>query len=94
MTEDALSQHYRDYIACLNRQDWPNLHRFVANDARHNGRPFGLAGVILVTFAIVISVFGFKRPDFPGNAGAARGVMALSIALVAAAMFSIVYVSA
>jgi predicted ester cyclase len=44
MTEDALSQHYRDYIACLNRQDWPNLHRFVANDARHNGRPFGLAG--------------------------------------------------
>jgi predicted ester cyclase len=44
MTEDALSQRYRDYIACLNRQDWPNLHRFVAKDARHNGRPFGLAG--------------------------------------------------
>ena len=44
MTEDALSQHYRDYIACLNRQDWPNLHLFVAADARHNGRPFGLAG--------------------------------------------------
>ena len=44
MTEDALSQHYRDYIACLNRQDWPNLYRFVADDARHNGRPFGLAG--------------------------------------------------
>jgi len=44
MTKDALSQHYRDYIACLNRQDWPNLHRFVAADARHNGRPFGLAG--------------------------------------------------
>jgi predicted ester cyclase len=44
MTEDVLSQHYRDYIACLNRQDWPNLHRFVADDARHNGRPFGLAG--------------------------------------------------
>ena len=44
MTEDALSQHYRDYIACLNRQDWANLHRFVADDARHNARPFGLAG--------------------------------------------------
>jgi hypothetical protein len=56
--------------------------------------PFFVAGVILVSFAIIISVFGFKRPDFPGNAGAARGVMALSIALVAAAMFSIVYVSA
>jgi predicted ester cyclase len=44
MTEIALSQRYRDYIACLNRQDWPNLHRFVADDARHNGRPLGLAG--------------------------------------------------
>ena len=44
MTEAALAQLYRDYIACLNRQDWPNLHQFVADDARHNGRPFGLAG--------------------------------------------------
>jgi|ERR1700722_14828532 predicted ester cyclase len=44
MTEIALSQLYRDYIACLNGRDWPNLHIFVADDARHNGRPFGLAG--------------------------------------------------
>jgi predicted ester cyclase len=44
MTETALPQLYKDYIACLNRQDWPTLHRFVADDARHNGRPFGLAG--------------------------------------------------
>jgi predicted ester cyclase len=44
MTEIALPDLYRGYIACLNRQDWPNLHRFVAAEARHNGRPFGLAG--------------------------------------------------
>ena len=44
MTETALADLYRGYIACLNRQDWPNLHRFVADDARHNGRPLGLAG--------------------------------------------------
>ena len=44
MTKTALSDVYWDYIACLNRQDWPNLHRFVADDARHNGRLFGLAG--------------------------------------------------
>ena len=44
MTEIALSDVSRDYIACLNAQDWPNLRRFVADDARHNGRPFGLAG--------------------------------------------------
>jgi predicted ester cyclase len=44
MTETVLSDLYREYIACLNRQDWPNLHRFVQDHARHNGRPFGLAG--------------------------------------------------
>jgi predicted ester cyclase len=44
MTETALADLYRGYIACLNRQDWPNLHGFIADDARHNGRPFGLAG--------------------------------------------------
>jgi predicted ester cyclase len=44
MTGTALADLYRAYIACLNRQDWPNLHRFVADDARHNGRPFGLIG--------------------------------------------------
>jgi predicted ester cyclase len=44
MVETALADLYRAYIACLNRQDWPNLHRFVADDARHNGRPFGLKG--------------------------------------------------
>jgi hypothetical protein len=54
---------------------------------------FFVAGVILVSFAIIISVFGFTRPDFPGDARTARGVMALSVALVATAMFSIVYVS-
>jgi predicted ester cyclase len=44
MTKTALADLYRGYIACLNRQDWANLHRFVADDARHNGRPFGLSG--------------------------------------------------
>ena len=44
MTKTALADLYRGYLACLNRQDWPNLHRFVADDARHNGRSFGLAG--------------------------------------------------
>ena len=44
MPEAHLADLYRGYIACLNRQDWPNLHQFVADDARHNGRPFGLVG--------------------------------------------------
>jgi predicted ester cyclase len=44
VTETALSALYRDYIACLNSQDWPNLQRFVQDDVRRDGRPFGLAG--------------------------------------------------
>jgi predicted ester cyclase len=44
MTESPLSDLYLDYIACLNRQDWPNLHKFVHPEVRHNGRSFGLAG--------------------------------------------------
>ena len=44
MTEAELAATYRDYIACLNAQDWPRLGQFVAHDAVHNGRAFGLAG--------------------------------------------------
>jgi predicted ester cyclase len=44
VTEADLSAIYRDYIACLNRQDWANLGRFVDDDARHNGRRLGLSG--------------------------------------------------
>jgi len=55
--------------------------------------PFFLVGGGLALFAIVISIVGFKRPDFPANAGAARGVMALSATLVVATMISVIYVS-
>jgi predicted ester cyclase len=37
---------YRDYIACLNRQDWPKLRQFVDDDAVHNGRRLGLSGYL------------------------------------------------
>jgi predicted ester cyclase len=44
MAEADLSAIYRDYIACLNRQDWARLGEFVAQNVSHNGQPFGLAG--------------------------------------------------
>ncbi|MBX5167945.1 MULTISPECIES: ester cyclase [unclassified Rhizobium] len=46
MTKTKLVDLYRDYIACLNRQDWPNLGQFVARDAIHNERQIGLSGYI------------------------------------------------
>ncbi|MGV8936539.1 MAG: ester cyclase [Allorhizobium sp.] len=44
MGKEELADTYRAYIACLNAQDWDNLGNFVADDAHHNGRPFGLSG--------------------------------------------------
>jgi predicted ester cyclase len=44
MSKAELSDVYRAYIACLNRQDWIELGQFVHQEASHNGRQFGLKG--------------------------------------------------
>jgi predicted ester cyclase len=44
MSRANLCQLYRDYITCLNRQDWPRLDRFVADDVIRNGQQIGLSG--------------------------------------------------
>ncbi|NIC06566.1 ester cyclase [Billgrantia bachuensis] len=44
MTKSELTSIYRDYIACLNRQDWPSLERFVHEDVKHNGEQLGVSG--------------------------------------------------
>ncbi len=44
VTKTDLSDVYRAYIACLNKQDWPRLGEFVGEEVRHNGRRIGLSG--------------------------------------------------
>ncbi len=44
MTRDKLSEIYRSYIDCLNRQDWGRLGRFVDDAVEYNGTPVGLTG--------------------------------------------------
>jgi predicted ester cyclase len=44
MTGPELADLYRGYIACLNRQDWAELGRFVHADAHYNGERVGLSG--------------------------------------------------
>jgi predicted ester cyclase len=44
LTNSDLPDVYRDYISCLNRQDWPKLGEFVHDDVDYNGRRVGLAG--------------------------------------------------
>jgi predicted ester cyclase len=44
MSRTDLSHIYRDYIACLNKQDWPKLEKFVRDDVCYNGQQIGLSG--------------------------------------------------
>ena len=44
MTKSEMEHFYGAYIACLNAQDWKRLGDFVAENASHNGQPFGLLG--------------------------------------------------
>ena len=44
MIKTELSGVYRDYIACLNKQDWPKLEQFVHADVCHNGQRIGISG--------------------------------------------------
>jgi steroid delta-isomerase-like uncharacterized protein len=44
MNKTDLSNSYRDYIACLNEQDWPKLEQFVSDDVYYNGQRIGLTG--------------------------------------------------
>jgi len=64
-----------------------------AKEAEKSEVPFFIAGGLLAAWAVAISVFGFKRPDFPSSEGAARGVMALSAVLVLGATSMAVYVA-
>ena len=44
MTREEIIHAYREYIACLNRQDWDNLHRYVDAQVTYNGERIALAG--------------------------------------------------
>jgi predicted ester cyclase len=44
MTRADLSDIYRGYIACLNKQDWANLGKFVHDHVHYNGKWIGLSG--------------------------------------------------
>jgi predicted ester cyclase len=44
MIRANLCDVYRDYIACLNEQNWPKLEHFVHDDVHYNGRRIGIQG--------------------------------------------------
>jgi predicted ester cyclase len=44
MIKTDLSDVYRDYIACLNQQDWPKLEQFVHDEVYYNCQRIGISG--------------------------------------------------
>jgi predicted ester cyclase len=44
MIKTDLCDVYRNYIACLNRQDWPKLQQFVDDEVDYNGQRIGISG--------------------------------------------------
>lgn len=39
-----IAEAYKAYLTCLNLRRWNDLGHFVAEDVKHNGQAFGLAG--------------------------------------------------
>ena len=65
----------------------------VTEEAEKSEVPFFIAGSTFALFAVLISVYGFKRPDFPATAGAARMVMSAGAVLMLSAVGTAVYVA-
>jgi hypothetical protein len=64
-----------------------------AEHAEPSKTGFYIVGGVLAAWAVTLAAIGLNRPDFPGGAGAARGVMAISAVLVIGAMAAAVATS-
>jgi hypothetical protein len=68
---------------------------FAQETAEHESSktPFYVLGALAAVWAIVLFAVGMRSPTFPGSAGAQRGVIAVSVLVVLAAMASSVLTS-
>ena len=71
------------------------LHAFVtlaaeAAESEPSKTAFYVAGGAFVAWAIALSAIGLTQPDFPATEGAKRGVIGLSLLLMALAMITAV----
>jgi hypothetical protein len=61
-----------------------------AEHAEPSKTAFFIAGGALAAWAVILSAFGLTHPEFPESSGAARGVMVISVVLVAGAAIAAV----
>jgi hypothetical protein len=68
---------------------------FAQETAEHepSKTPFYIAGLAAAVWAIALFTIGMRSPSFPGSPGAQRGVIAVSVVVVIAAMASSVLTS-
>ncbi len=64
-----------------------------SEEAHRSEAPFFIAGALLAIFAVIVSVIGFTRPQFPARSGESRAVMGIGTVLVLATAFTSVYVA-
>jgi hypothetical protein len=57
-----------------------------AEEAEPSKVPFFVAGGLFAAWAIVLFAVGMRTPNFPGSQAAERGLIAVSVVLMAAAM--------
>ena len=55
--------------------------------------PFYVSGGLLAVWAVVVSVIGFSRPDFPSSQSQQRAAMLLTVVLVVGAMATAIITS-
>lgn len=60
-----------------------------SEEAESSKTAFYIAGSVLAGFAVLLSVFGMNKPDFPSSDGAARATMGVAAVLVLATMVAI-----
>jgi hypothetical protein len=57
-----------------------------AEEAEPSKVPFYVAGGLFAAWAIVLFAVGMRTPNFPGSQAAERGLIAVTVVLMAAAM--------
>ena len=66
---------------------------FAAAEAEPSKLAFYLSGAILVVWALAVAGLGIARRDFPATKGASRGVIGISVMLVATTLASVLLTS-
>jgi predicted ester cyclase len=63
-----ISDIYRGYIACLNKQEWPRLEQFVYHEVYYNAQQIGLTGhrKMLEKDFYKAYMFEYQAPDCYG----------------------------